>query len=154
MIHSVSRLLFQSAQEGLVLLQNQNGLLPLNKNTVTKIAVIGNLAEYAPPTGFGSSYVTPINYVSELNGIQSEVGANTEVDFIPLCSLDPPNTIWEYSNNGEITQGLQGQITPAMTFPVRRKSPESTMKLISTGTSTLFRYPAIKAASRQNGPVK
>jgi beta-glucosidase len=99
----------QSAQEGLVLLQNQNGLLPLNKNTVTKIAVIGNLAEYAPPTGFGSSYVTPINYVSELNGIQSEVGANTEVDFIPLCSLDPPNTIWEYSNNGEITQGLQGQ---------------------------------------------
>lgn len=99
----------QSAQEGLVLLQNQNGLLPLNKNTVTKIAVIGNLAEYSPPTGFGSSYVTPINYVSELNGIQSEVGANTEVDFIPLCSLDPPNTIWEYSNNGEITQGLQGQ---------------------------------------------
>ena len=99
----------QSAQEGLVLLQNQNNLLPLNKNTVTKIAVIGNLAEYAPPTGFGSSYVTPINYVSELNGIQSEVGANTEVDFIPLCSLDPPNTIWEYSNNGEITQGLQGQ---------------------------------------------
>jgi beta-glucosidase len=99
----------QSAQEGLVLLQNTGNLLPLNKNTVTKVAVIGNLAEYAPPTGFGSSYVTPINYVSELNGIQSEVSANTEVDFIPVCSLDPPNTLWEYNNNGEITQGLQGQ---------------------------------------------
>ena len=49
----------QSAQEGLVLLQNQNSLLPLNKNTVTKIAVIGNLAEYAPPTGFGSSKSPP-----------------------------------------------------------------------------------------------
>jgi beta-glucosidase len=110
------------AREGLILLQNK-GLLPLNKNTVTKIAVIGNLAEYAPPTGFGSSYVTPIEYVSELDGIKSEVGANTQVDFISVCSLDPANTIWEYSNNGEITQGLQASYytsndlsgTPAVT---------------------------------------
>jgi beta-glucosidase len=110
------------AREGLILLQNK-GLLPLNKNTVTKIAVIGNLAEYAPPTGFGSSYVTPIESVSELDGIKSEVGANTQVDFISVCSLDPANTIWEYSNNGEITQGLQASYytsndlsgTPAVT---------------------------------------
>ncbi|HEX6565035.1 MAG TPA: glycoside hydrolase family 3 C-terminal domain-containing protein [Chthoniobacterales bacterium] len=95
------------AREGLILLQNKGNLLPLNKNTVTKIAVIGNLAEYAPPTGFGSSYVTPIEYVSELAGIKSEVGANTQVDFISVCSLDPANTTWQYSNNGEITQGLQ-----------------------------------------------
>ncbi|HYZ74483.1 MAG TPA: glycoside hydrolase family 3 C-terminal domain-containing protein [Chthoniobacterales bacterium] len=111
------------AREGLILLQNKGNLLPLNKNTVTKIAVIGNLAEYAPPTGFGSSYVTPIEYVSELDGIKSKVGPNTEVDFISVCSLDPANTIWEYSNNGEITQGLQASYytsndlsgTPAVT---------------------------------------
>jgi beta-glucosidase len=111
------------AREGLILLQNKDNLLPLNKNTVRRIAVIGSLGEYAPPTGFGSSYVTPINYVSELEGIRSEVTANTEVDFIPLCSLDPPNTVWEYSNNGETTQGLQASYytsndlsgTPAVT---------------------------------------
>jgi beta-glucosidase len=95
------------AREGLILLQNKGNLLPLNKNTVKKIAVIGNLAENAPPTGFGSSYVTPIQSITELNGIRSEVGANTQVDFISVCSLDPTNAIWEYSNNGEITQGLQ-----------------------------------------------
>lgn len=95
------------AREGLILLQNKGNLLPLNKNTVTKIAVIGNLAENAPPTGFGSSYVTPIQSITELDGIRSEVGANTQVDFISVCSLDPTNAIWEYSNNGEITQGLQ-----------------------------------------------
>ena len=94
------------AREGLILLQNKGNLLPLNKNTVKKIAVIGNLAEYAPPTGFGSSYVTPIQSTSELNGIRAEVGANTQVDFISVCSLDPANAIWQYSNNGEITQGL------------------------------------------------
>jgi beta-glucosidase len=111
------------AREGLILLQNKGNLLPLNKNTVKKIAVIGNLAEYAPPTGFGSSYVTPIEYVSELGGIRSEVGANTQVDFISVCSLDPANAIWQYSNNGEITQGLQASYytsndlsgTPAVT---------------------------------------
>jgi beta-glucosidase len=111
------------AREGLILLQNKGNLLPLNKNTVKKIAVIGNLAENAPPTGFGSSYVTPIQYISELDGIRSEVGANTQVDFIPVCSLDPANAIWQYNNNGEITQGLQASYytsndlsgTPAVT---------------------------------------
>jgi beta-glucosidase len=111
------------AREGLILLQNKNQLLPLSKNTVKKIAVIGDLAAYAPPTGFGSSYVTPIEYVSELDGIRSEVGANTQVDFISVCSLDPANAIWQYSNNGEITQGLQASYytsndlsgTPAVT---------------------------------------
>jgi beta-glucosidase len=111
------------AREGIILLQNKNQLLPLSKNMVKKIAVIGDLAEYAPPTGFGSSYVTPIEYVSELDGIRSEVGANTRVDFISVCSLDPANAIWEYSNNREITQGLQASYytsndlsgTPAVT---------------------------------------
>ncbi len=111
------------AREGLILLQNKGSLLPLSKNMVKKIAVIGDLAEYAPPTGFGSSYVTPIEYVSELDGIRSEVGANTQVDFISVCSLDPANAIWQYSNNGEITQGLQASYytsndlsgTPAVT---------------------------------------
>jgi beta-glucosidase len=111
------------AREGLILLQNKGNLLPLNKNTVRKIAVIGNLAEYAPPTGYGSSYVTPITYISELNGIQSQASANTQVDFISICSLDPANTLWEYSNNGELTQGLQASYytsndlsgTPAVT---------------------------------------
>jgi len=111
------------AREGLILLQNKGSLLPLSKNTVKKIAVIGDLAEYAPPTGFGSSFVTPIEYVSELDGIRSEVGANTQVDFISVCSLDPANAIWQYSNNGETTQGLQASYyttndlsgTPAVT---------------------------------------
>jgi len=111
------------AREGLILLQNKQSLLPLNKNMVRKIAVIGNLAEYSPPTGFGSSYVTPIEYISELDGIRSEAGANTKVDFISVCSLDPANAIWQYSNNGEITQGLQASYytsndlsgTPAVT---------------------------------------
>jgi len=31
------------------------------------------------------------------------------VDYISVCTLDPESSVWEYSNNGEITQGLQAE---------------------------------------------
>jgi len=31
------------------------------------------------------------------------------VDYISVCTLDPENSLWEYSNNGQITQGLQAE---------------------------------------------
>ncbi|MBV8588272.1 MAG: glycoside hydrolase family 3 C-terminal domain-containing protein, partial [Verrucomicrobia bacterium] len=111
------------AREGIILLKNRSNLLPLNRNNTRAIAVIGANAEGAPPTGFGSSYVTPIEYVSELDGIRAEAAEGAEVNLITSCTLDPQNTLWYYSNNGEITQGLQAQYftsndlsgTPAVT---------------------------------------
>jgi beta-glucosidase len=113
-----------TAREGIVLLKNENNLLPLKKHQVRSIAVIGPAALGAPPTGFGSSFVTPISFVSELEGIQDEAPARTEVDLIPQCTLDPSETPWQFINaNGQIIQGLQGQYfttpdlsgTPAVT---------------------------------------
>jgi beta-glucosidase len=97
------------AREGLILLKNKNNLLPLQKNQTKTVAVLGNAAQDSPPTGFGSSYVTPINFVSEVDGIQSAAASTTRVDFIAACTLDPENALWEYSNNGQITQGLQAE---------------------------------------------
>jgi beta-glucosidase len=111
------------AREGIILLKNAHNLLPLQKSQVRSVAVLGPAAQDAPPTGFGSSYVTPINFVSELDGIKSAASPGTTVDFISVCTLDPENSLWEYSNNGEITQGLQAEYftsndlsgTPAVT---------------------------------------
>ena len=47
----------QIAREGVVLLKNRNNLLPLGFG-VRSVAVIGDYVKSAPPTGFGSSYVT------------------------------------------------------------------------------------------------
>jgi beta-glucosidase len=112
-----------TAREGIVLLKNENNLLPLKKHQVRSIAVIGSIALGAPPTGFGSSFVTPISFVSELEGIQDEAPARTEVDLIPQCTLDPATTPWQFNASGQIIQGLQGQYfttpdlsgTPAVT---------------------------------------
>lgn len=111
------------AREGIIVLKNEHNLLPLQKSQIRTIAVVGNLAQDAPPTGFGSSYVTPINFVSELDGIKSAASTATRVDFISACTLDPENSLWEYSNNGETTQGMQAEYftsndlsgTPAVT---------------------------------------
>jgi beta-glucosidase len=97
------------AREGIILLKDEHNLLPLQQHEVHSVAVVGAIALDAPPTGFGSSFVTPISFVSELDGIQSEAPATTTVDFISVCTLDPQNSLWEFNNNGELTQGLQAE---------------------------------------------
>jgi beta-glucosidase len=113
-----------TAREGIVLLKNDGNLLPLQGNQVHSIAVLGPAALGAPPTGFGSSFVTPISFVSELDGIQDEAPEGTSVDLISACTLDPSTAPWQFINaNGEAVQGLQGQYftspdlsgTPAVT---------------------------------------
>jgi beta-glucosidase len=77
----------------------------------------------APPTGFGSSFVTPISFVSELDAIKHEAPPET-VTLISDCTLDPATAHWQFINaNGQAVQGLQGQYftnpdlsgTPAVT---------------------------------------
>ena len=113
-----------TAREGIVLLKNEGNLLPLKNNQFRSIAVLGPAALGAPPTGFGSSFVTPISFVSELQGIQDEAPAGTQVDLISPCTLDPATAPWEFiAANGQAQQGLQGQYfttpdlsgTPAVT---------------------------------------
>jgi beta-glucosidase len=99
-----------TAREGIVLLKNQGNLLPLGKNQVRRIAVLGPAALGAPPTGMGSSFVTPISFVSELEGIQDEASRGTRVTPISQCILDPATAPWEFINaNGQAVKGLQGQ---------------------------------------------
>ena len=65
----------QAAREGIVLLKNQNNLLPLNKSKIKRIAVIGPDAYPAVPVGGGSAQAVPFASVSLLQGISSYLGA-------------------------------------------------------------------------------
>ena len=99
-----------TAREGVVLLKNDGNLLPLQRGRVRKVAVVGPAAVGAPPTGFGSSTVFPISSVPELDGIESEAPAGTEVDFISDCTPEPTTAEWQTIDAlGEAERGLQGQ---------------------------------------------
>jgi beta-glucosidase len=96
-----------AAREGIVLLKNQDNLLPLNKQKVKKIAVVGTLAKYAPPTGFGSANVMAAHYISELSGLQ-QLAPNAKVEFIDGLSLDPSTTTWSHADDdGNSVKGLK-----------------------------------------------
>lgn len=62
------------AEEGMVLLKNNNNILPLNKNTVRSIAVIGYNAERKQSMGGGSSQVRAFYEITPLAGIRSQAG--------------------------------------------------------------------------------
>ena len=69
----------QTVEQGSVLLRNQ-GVLPL-ADTVTSIAVIG-LSAMERPSGGGSSFVTPFQFKTPLEGIRERAGEDIEVRYV------------------------------------------------------------------------
>jgi len=74
-----ARVALDTAREGMVLLKNKRGLLPLEPSKVRKIVVIGPSAEKTPTTGGGSGGVRPENPVSVWQAIQSIYGDKAEL---------------------------------------------------------------------------
>lgn len=66
----------EAGKKSLVLLKNQDNILPLNKNTINKIAVIGPNAAEMQTDGSGSSWVDPFYKVSPKEGIEKYVGTS------------------------------------------------------------------------------
>lgn len=109
------------AQEGIVLLKNQNNLLPLNRNKIKSIAVIGPNAAVAITGGGGSSFVSPFYSVSPLQGIQANVGKRIAVryarDILQETNLTPiPTENLRPPQGGEGKYGLLAEYFNNMTF--------------------------------------
>jgi beta-glucosidase len=60
----------ETARRSIVLLKNAGSLLPLDRSTVKRIAVIGPNAHPAVSGGSGSAFVTPIHATSLLDGLK------------------------------------------------------------------------------------
>ena len=67
------------SEEGMVLLQNTGGILPLNASQLHSIALIGPFATAATLGGGGSSTVNPVYQVAPQTGIQNRVGSGVTV---------------------------------------------------------------------------
>jgi beta-glucosidase len=69
----------EAARAGMVLLKNSGGLLPLDKEKIKTIAVIGPNAYPAVVGGGGSSLTKPFNAVSSFEGISNYLGSKVRV---------------------------------------------------------------------------
>jgi beta-glucosidase len=68
------QLSLEVARKSIILLKNENDLLPMSKNNVT-VALIGPSANVAQLDGTGSSYVTPFYTVTPREGIENKIGS-------------------------------------------------------------------------------
>ncbi len=95
----------RAATEAIVLLKNDERILPLDLARIKKIAVIGENAKWAQIMGGGSSSVNPHYAVSPLEGIQNRVNGVVDVAYeigTPIHQqpplLDPS---WLTANDGQ-----------------------------------------------------
>jgi beta-glucosidase len=70
-----------AAEQGMVLLKNTGGALPLSASSLRSVAVIGPYAGSAMTGGGGSSHVDPLYTVSPVQGIQNAAGSGVSVSY-------------------------------------------------------------------------
>jgi len=102
----------QVAEQGIILLKNQDAVLPLDATKIHSLAVIGPTAQGMQIGALGSPYVEPFFSVSPLEAITKRAGGNIAVQYVAqgLDSLYPPipNTALVPDGNG-VGPGLQGE---------------------------------------------
>lgn len=80
-------LAIRTAEESIVLLKNEDDILPLNENEIKSVAVLGRFAETPRFQGSGSSNVNAFKSENALDNIRKIVGENVEIHYHPLYEL-------------------------------------------------------------------
>lgn len=83
-------LVYESGLKSLVLLKNEESILPLNLKELTSIAVIGPNARVLPLDGHSSSNVLPSYQISIEEAIRTVAG-NTRVNYSKGCNMNDEN---------------------------------------------------------------
>jgi beta-glucosidase len=76
--HALAR---QVAAESMVLLKNEDALLPLHKERLHSVALIGRFAKHPPYQGTGSSHVMPTRLDTTYDAIQHWLGDSLQVTY-------------------------------------------------------------------------
>ncbi|MBC7327267.1 glycoside hydrolase family 3 C-terminal domain-containing protein [bacterium] len=80
-----AQLALEAARKAIVLLKNDGNLLPLDRNKIKRIAVIGPAADSVRLGGYSGE---PPRGVSPLEGIKNAVKPGTEVVFVRGCNIE------------------------------------------------------------------
>src|SRR5258708_11779885 len=101
----------QGALEGVVLLKNADGVLPLDHGQIRSLAVIGPNAYPAVLNGGGSATVAPFHATSLLEGLSAESGNDNDIRYalgIAGYQQFARSTKWATAADGE-QRGIQVQ---------------------------------------------
>ena len=103
-------LIREAAAEGIVLLKNENNVLPLSSDTLETLAVIGPNAAAARVMGGGSARVNAHYLVTPYDGIVERVGKSVEINYEMGCTnhkmLPVISEKWLTPANNSTNRGL------------------------------------------------
>ncbi len=101
------------AKDGIVLLKNDNSILPLNLSKIKSIAVIGPNSKVAITGGGGSSMVVPFESVSPLEALQNKIGDKVKINFAQGSMIDgdtnPIDPRLLFTDKDEKVNGFKGE---------------------------------------------
>jgi len=78
-----------AAREGITLLKNDNGILPLDASKLRSLAVIGPNADVPLYQGGGSAGVVPSRILTPLTSLQAALGPKVAISYIKGADNDP-----------------------------------------------------------------
>jgi beta-glucosidase len=105
------------ARSGIVLLKNQDNILPFDKNKVKTVTVIGlNANEFA--CGGGSGWTFPFSHTTTMQGIKNILGENVKINYLPgfPTVADYARYSTFYTSSGSDIKGLKGEYFKNKTF--------------------------------------
>ncbi len=145
-----------AATASIVLLKNENELLPIDKNKIRSIAVIGPNADKARIGGGGSAQVVPFYSVSPLKGLKNAVGEKVKINFSPgIVALEDTQPIPAENlraADGK-TNGLTGEYFANMNLEEKPAFTriDSNLDFHWKTESPAENYPADKFSNRWTG---
>lgn len=110
------------AEKGIVLLKNENGVLPINEKKVKSIALIGEPARKLQAGALGSPRVEPLKTTELIDALQKRAGSSIEVRFatgradgeiLPASVVTLPNDPSVHGFRGEYFRNADLQGKPA-----------------------------------------
>ncbi|MBX9850742.1 MAG: glycoside hydrolase family 3 C-terminal domain-containing protein [Cytophagaceae bacterium] len=111
-------LALKAARQSIILLKNQNNLLPLSKSAYKKIAVIGPNADKCILGGYSDE---PKVKVTPLQGIKAKLGTSVEVLYSEGCQITKPGGSW-YTDKVELSDPKEDEIKIKEAVEVAKKS--------------------------------
>lgn len=93
--------LLKAAEESVILLKNQDNLLPLDKEKVKKLLVIGDNADRLHALGGGSAEIRALYELSPLMGLKMTLGGNCEVVYEPGYYTHVTGHAWGRDSNSQ-----------------------------------------------------
>lgn len=120
----------KAAREAIVLLKNEDNILPLDKNSIDQLAVIGPSADVTRLGGYSGN---PSIKISPLKGLREELKGEVEVKFAHGCTINgKERTGWDEESHEPIYKTLDE------TDEIRKAAElagESDVSILFVGTS-------------------